>query len=113
MTAPEDNTPKPRRRWLRFSLRSILIVMGGAAGLCALMFAPHPFSGVIPAAVIAAGDLAIYLLCWTVVGASIGYDIVPQRKGWIMGVCVSAVIGMVMACVWSCASMDFSMPFAK
>ena len=26
MTAPED-TPKPRRRWLRFSLRTLLVVM--------------------------------------------------------------------------------------
>ena len=27
MTAAADNTPKPRRRWLRFSLRTLLAVM--------------------------------------------------------------------------------------
>ena len=98
---------KPRR-WLRFSLRSILIVTGGVAGLCALAFVPHPFSGLIPDLVIAVGDLAIYFLCWTIVGASIGHDIAPQRKGWVRGACVAAVIGLVMACLWACMSIDFS-----
>ena len=27
VTAPEDNAPKPRRRWLRFSLWTLLVVM--------------------------------------------------------------------------------------
>ena len=91
---PRTATPN-----VQFSLRSILIVMGSVAGLCALAFAPHPLSGIVPSDVLALGDAAIYLLCWAIAGASIGYDFVGGRKGWIMGALVAVIVGVASGCV--------------